>query len=114
MHQAEVLIQRGSNQAWVPFSVWCAQATLEEVVHADVLVHVLDISSPHVMHQRTAVLQVLRSLGILEERLQKNVVEAWNKVDLLDANAAQLGSQEEIRFWPGKSTPKANCMVSFI
>ena len=34
------------------------QATLEEVCEADLLLHVLDASSPHVQQQRTAVLQV--------------------------------------------------------
>lgn len=34
------------------------QATLEEVTQADLLLHVLDASSPHVLDQRRAVLQV--------------------------------------------------------
>lgn len=34
------------------------QATLEEVCEADLLLHVLDASSPSVSHQREAVLQV--------------------------------------------------------
>ena len=36
------------------------QATLEEVCEADLLLHVLDASSPSVTHQREAVLQVCR------------------------------------------------------
>ena len=34
------------------------QATLEEVCEADLLLHVLDASSPNVHHQRASVLQV--------------------------------------------------------
>lgn len=40
-----------------PCSKW-VQATLEEVCEADLLLHVLDASSPDVQQQRSAVLQV--------------------------------------------------------
>ncbi|DBA79692.1 TPA: hypothetical protein ACH3X1_008363 [Trebouxia sp. C0004] len=59
------------------------KATLEEVCEADLLLHVLDASSPNVQHQRASVLQVLRDLGISEARLQNGLVEVWNKTDLL-------------------------------
>ncbi|KAL3161798.1 hypothetical protein ABBQ38_008890 [Trebouxia sp. C0009 RCD-2024] len=59
------------------------KATLEEVCEADLLLHVLDASSPDVQQQRSAVLQVLRDLGISEARLQNSLVEVWNKTDLL-------------------------------
>ncbi|KAL0050946.1 hypothetical protein WJX82_010817 [Trebouxia sp. C0006] len=59
------------------------KATLEEVCEADLLLHVLDASSPNVQHQRDSVLQVLRDLGISEARLQNGLVEVWNKTDLL-------------------------------
>ncbi|KAK9828582.1 hypothetical protein WJX72_000864 [[Myrmecia] bisecta] len=61
------------------------QATLEEVVEADLLLHVLDASAPDVQKQRAAVLQVLRSLGISQARLQNRLIEVWNKMDLLPA-----------------------------
>ncbi|KAL3161447.1 hypothetical protein ABBQ32_010332 [Trebouxia sp. C0010 RCD-2024] len=59
------------------------KATLEEVCEADLLLHVLDASSPDVQQQRRAVLKVLRDLGISEARLQNSLVEVWNKTDLL-------------------------------
>lgn len=59
------------------------QATLEEVVAADVLVHVVDASAPHAAAQRAAVLQVLRQLGVPVSFLQQRVLEVWNKADLL-------------------------------
>lgn len=40
-----------------PCSTW-VQATLEEVCEADLLLHVLDASSPDVQQQRRAVLKV--------------------------------------------------------
>ncbi|CAN4079817.1 unnamed protein product [Withania somnifera] len=56
-------------------------ATLEEVVEADLLVHVLDSSAPNLNEQREAVLQVLGQIGVSEQKLQ-NMIEVWNKIDL--------------------------------
>lgn len=56
-------------------------ATLEEVVEADLLVHVLDSSAPNLSEQREAVLQVLGQIGVPEQKLQ-NMIEVWNKIDL--------------------------------
>jgi hypothetical protein len=61
-----------------------AQATLEEVINADLLLHVLDVSSPALGAQRAAVLRVLRELGLGEPRLRCSLVEVLNKADLLD------------------------------
>jgi len=60
------------------------RATLEEVVEADVLLHVVDASSPQALEQRDAVLRVLRELGMMEDRLKECVIEVWNKTDLLE------------------------------
>ncbi|KAK9284974.1 hypothetical protein L1049_024156 [Liquidambar formosana] len=56
-------------------------ATLEEVVEADLLVHVLDSSAPNLDEQRSAVLQVLEQIGVSGEKLN-NMIEVWNKIDL--------------------------------
>ncbi|RWR77926.1 GTP-binding protein, chloroplastic [Cinnamomum micranthum f. kanehirae] len=58
-------------------------ATLEEVVEADLLVHVLDSSALNLDEQRSSVLQVLQQIGVSEEKLQ-NMIEVWNKIDLLE------------------------------
>ena len=63
------------------------RATLEEVISADIIVHVRDISHPETDAQREDVLQILRDLGVLDDDLaarQPELVELWNKVDLLD------------------------------
>ncbi|XP_038990080.1 uncharacterized protein LOC103704272 [Phoenix dactylifera] len=60
-------------------------ATLEEVVEADLLVHVLDSSAPDLDEQRLTVLQVLQQIGVSEEKIQ-NMIEVWNKIDLVDKN----------------------------
>ncbi len=65
------------------------RATLEEVTGADVIVHVRDISSDAAQAQKTQVLDVLAELGIVEGEGGAStipIVEAWNKVDLLDAD----------------------------
>jgi GTP-binding protein HflX len=60
------------------------RATLEEVLEADVIVHVRDIAHADADAQRADVLGVLRSLGIDAEE-SRPVIEALNKIDLLTA-----------------------------
>jgi GTP-binding protein HflX len=62
------------------------RATLEELAHADVLVHVLDASNPDWPRQRASVEEILREL----ELDGKPVVLAFNKIDARAANAAPL------------------------
>ncbi len=64
------------------------RATLEEVISADIIVHVRDISHSESDAQRDDVLQILRDLGVLDEEdaaNQPRMLEVWNKIDLLDA-----------------------------
>jgi GTP-binding protein HflX len=58
------------------------QATLEEVVESDVILHVRDISSPEAAEQAADVEGVLRELGIDVDGGGR-IVEVWNKIDLL-------------------------------
>ncbi|KAJ9177407.1 hypothetical protein P3X46_012629 [Hevea brasiliensis] len=55
-------------------------ATLEELVEADLLVHVIDCTAPNLDEHRTTVLQVLQQIGVSEEKLQ-SMIEVWNKID---------------------------------
>ncbi len=59
------------------------RATLEEVLEADVIVHVRDIAHPDSDAQRADVVKVLGELGI-EDDDARPVIEALNKIDLLD------------------------------
>ena len=59
------------------------RATLEEAVHADVLVHVIDASSPRAGEQREVVHRVLASLGVSPDFMAAHMLEVWNKVDLV-------------------------------
>ena len=58
------------------------------MTEADLLLHVLDASSPQVLQQRQAVLGVLRGLGVSQQRLQEDVIEVWNKVDMLPSSSS--------------------------
>ncbi|KAH8503817.1 hypothetical protein Peur_067474 [Populus x canadensis] len=56
------------------------RATLEEVVEADLLVHLMDSTAPNLEEHRATVLQALQQIGVSEEKLQ-NMIEVWNKID---------------------------------
>jgi GTPase len=75
------------------------RATLEEVIEADLVVHVRDAHHPDGESQRTDVLAVLAGLG-LDETAEEGMIEVMNKIDLLDipgrasiANQALRNSQ---------------------
>lgn len=57
------------------------RATLEEVLEADVILHVRDISHPESAAQMDEVKQILSSLNVREDI---PVVEVWNKIDRLN------------------------------
>jgi len=59
------------------------RATLEEVTEADLIVHVRDIHHPDTEAQRNDVQSVLTELG-LGAQVEQGLVEALNKIDLLD------------------------------
>ncbi|WP_029375500.1 GTPase HflX [Oceanicola sp. S124] len=56
------------------------RATLEEVLEADLVLHVRDISHPETREQKADVEEILAELGLREE---VPVLEVWNKIDLL-------------------------------
>ena len=64
------------------------RATLEEVLSADLIVHVRDISHPDTEAQKRDVETVLTELGIDAEDRAARMVEAWNKIDLLSPGGA--------------------------
>ena len=60
------------------------RATLEEVIEADVILHVRDVSHEEAEAQSQDVESVLRELGI--EPNDKRLVEIWNKIDRLTSD----------------------------
>ncbi|MFX8668485.1 GTPase HflX, partial [Acinetobacter baumannii] len=59
------------------------RATLEEVISADLILHVRDIAHPETEAQRKDVVSVLAELGIDAEAAATPLLEVWNKADLL-------------------------------
>jgi GTP-binding protein HflX len=60
------------------------RATLEEVIGADVILHVSDVSHDDAEAQSADVDHVLRELGI-DPGDRHRVIEVWNKIDRVDA-----------------------------
>jgi GTPase len=62
------------------------RSTLEEVVEADLILHVRDIASASSEAQRAEVVRVLMEIGIDAQEQARRVIEVWNKADLLSAD----------------------------
>ncbi|WP_226341013.1 GTPase HflX [Gemmobacter serpentinus] len=74
------------------------RATLEEVLEADLVLHVRDIAHPESAEQAADVNDILQSLGLKSETPK---FEIWNKLDLVDATThegliAQAQARENV------------------
>src|SRR6516164_142467 len=68
------------------------RATLEEVIEADVILHVRDVSHEDAEAQLHDVEKILRELGIelqKEANDRRSLIEVWNKIDRLDVAARE-------------------------
>ena len=63
------------------FDCGTVEQWLEEVLSADLILHVRDISHPETEEQRADVVAILESLGIDNHRA---MIEVWNKIDQVD------------------------------
>ena len=72
------------------------RATLEEVLEADLIVHVRDAVNEETEAQAADVVTVLRELGV-PDRMLNDAIEVYNKMDLLDADARQAWENEAAR-----------------
>ena len=77
------------------------KATLEEVIEADIILHVRDVAHEDSEAQCADVETVLKELGIAAEP-DKPIIEVWNKLDLVDVvqglalfNAASLRAPKD-------------------
>ena len=85
------------------------RATLEEVIEADLIIHVRDISDPDSDIQSQDVMVVMEQLGV-NTKDQSHILEAWNKIDLLDEE--QLQSITKMR--TGQGAENEPIMVSAV
>jgi GTP-binding protein HflX len=84
------------------------RATLEEVIEADLVLHLRDISHAESAAQRADVETVLAELGIDAARGEARILEVWNKIDRLDHPA-----REELAFEARRQEP-APVLVSAV
>nr|WP_293424926.1 GTPase HflX [Phreatobacter sp.] len=76
------------------------RATLEEVIEADVILHVRDVSHDDTEAQAADVATILADLGI--DPASRTLVEVWNKVDLLDAEGREEARNRAARGEDGR------------
>ena len=63
------------------------RATLEEVLEADLILHVRDLSDDDNQVQSADVMRILGDLGIGEAEGADRILEVWNKIDRLEPEA---------------------------
>ncbi len=74
--------------------VMAFRSTLEEVLEADIIVHVRDISNQDTQVERKDVLDVLHNLGLKNIESQDNYIEVLNKTDLLEESDKRVLEQK--------------------
>ena len=72
-------------------------ATLEEVLEANIIVHVRDISHPDNEAQKADVIGVLHELGLDDEFLETSLIEVLNKTDMVAKEALEIISKQADR-----------------
>jgi GTP-binding protein HflX len=60
------------------------RATLEEVLEADLILHIRDMSDPDNAAQAADVMRILGELGIDEGDRERRIIDVWNKIDRLE------------------------------
>ena len=81
------------------------RATLEEVIEADVILHVRDIAHEDADAQQSDVETVLRQLGIDPDAGQR-ILEVWNKIDRFDAE-----ERENLKNIAARRPPERPCFL---
>lgn len=84
--------------------VMAFRATLEEVLTADIILHIRDVSNPDSQAQCADVLDVLSHLGLKEIKNADNYIEVFNKADLL--------SPEDLSRWQAKTQNSSNMVLT--
>lgn len=72
------------------------RATLEEVLEADLILHVRDMADPDNAAQSSDVLRILDDLGIDEKERSERIIEVWNKIDRLEPEAHEAIAEKAL------------------
>lgn len=94
--------------------VMAFRATLEEVLNADLVVHVRDIAGENSREQKQDVLKVLESLGFQNIEEDRRYIEVLNKIDLLEAQRKQELSQYKKPFMTPVSAVSGEGCADFL
>jgi GTP-binding protein HflX len=81
------------------------RATLEEVIEADIILHVRDISHEDAEAQERDVENVLRQLGI-DLEAGSRIIEVWNKIDRFDPE-----QRENLENIAARRPPEQPCFI---
>jgi len=73
------------------------RATLEEVISADVILHVRDVSDSEHEAQKQSVDKVLEDLGVAADKGGRPIIEVFNKIDLLTPEDRERLQQQVAR-----------------
>ncbi len=73
------------------------RATLEEVLDADLIIHVRDIAAEETLAQAQDVEQVLETLGVGSDNSDRQLIEVWNKIDLVGGQDRDAIVEQSIR-----------------
>ncbi|MCK4940228.1 MAG: GTPase HflX [Rhodospirillaceae bacterium] len=72
-------------------------ATLEEVLEANIIIHVRDISHPDNVAQKADVIGVLHELGLDDEFLETSMIEVLNKTDMVEKEDLEIIAKQAER-----------------
>lgn len=70
------------------------RATLEEVLHADIILHVRDAANPEHKQQAKDVMEVLLAIGVSGDNPEQPIVEVFNKIDKPESEDNLVGESK--------------------
>lgn len=93
------------------------RATLEEVLEANIILHVQDASNPSRDQQRVDVIKILKELGIKEEEDSAPIFDVWNKIDQIPQINEETNTEIDQNFIedaPSSSVSKCDDTTPFL
>jgi len=67
-----------------PYLIAAFRATMEEVIEADIIIHLVDISRSDYAEQIETVYEILKDIGAYEDKI---IIDVYNKIDLFSEEA---------------------------
>ncbi|KAE8735892.1 GTP-binding protein [Hibiscus syriacus] len=86
-------------------------STLEEVLEANLIVHVIDCTAPSHDEHRSTVLQVLQQIGVSEEKLQ-SMIEIDYEEEMGDAEDVEINDFSGAENGKTEGSPEEDCVMA--